>query len=93
MALTPICFVSIIYLYVVGFDKLDKLHEEDMKAFMKLREVEIQNTMEIQFILSYLGNISKQDSDEMTPFELKSWFNLIKKQKAIEAEKANELRN
>lgn len=88
----PIYFVSLIYLYKEGFDKLEELPEKVLKEFMQLREIEIQNMMEIQFVLSYLGNISKEDSDEMTPFELKSWYNLMKKQKAMEAEKANELK-
>jgi hypothetical protein len=43
-------------------------------------------------VLAYLGNVSKKDSDEMTPYELKSWYSLLKKRKALEDEKANELR-
>ena len=58
---------------------------------MEIREDEINNIMELQFVLSYLGNISKFDSDEMTPFELRSWYNILKKQKAREEEKINEL--
>jgi hypothetical protein len=82
--------VSLIKIYELGFDKIDELDEEVQEAFYKVRENEINYMMEIQFILSYLGNISKQDSDEMTIFELHNWFNLLKKQKAIEAEKAKE---
>ena len=83
----PISFVSLIYLYSMGFEKLDSLPEEDLKGFYKLRENEIESMLELQFILSYLGNISKADSDEMTPFELTNWYRLLKKQKEIEAER------
>ena len=88
LALTPIFFVSIIYLYIVGFEKLDELPDEILNDFMELRDAEIQNIMEVQFVLSYLGNISKHDTDEMTLYELRSWYNLIKKRKAMEAESA-----
>lgn len=89
-ALTPICFVSLIQLYKEGLEKLDQLSEDTLKIFYSNRETEIANIMEMQFVLSYLGNISKTDSDEMTPFELQNWFNLLKKQKELEAKRAAE---
>lgn len=57
--------------------------------FMRLRERKIEEIMSDQFILAYLGNISKKDSDEMTPFELKNWFELLKKQKELEADRSS----
>lgn len=46
--------------------------------------------MEKQFILSYFANISKEDSDNMTPTELDRWVDLVKKRKELEAEQLNE---
>lgn len=83
----PTYFVTLIELYRVGFDKLDDLPSEEFDMFMKLREGEIEEIMSLQFMLAYLGNISKADSDNMTPFELRNWFNLLKKQKELEAER------
>lgn len=90
LALTPICFVSLTQLYKDGLDQIENLPEDTLKVFYQNRENEIANIMETQFILSYLGNISKMDSDEMTPFELQNWFNLLKKQKELEAKSAAE---
>lgn len=86
----PICFVSLITLYKEGFEKIDDLPEEIQQEFYKVRESEISHMLELQFILSYLGNISKADSDEMTWFELNNWFKLLKKQKDIENQRALE---
>lgn len=86
----PICFVSLITLYKEGFEKIDDLPEEIQQEFYKVRESEISYMLELQFILSYLGNISKADSDEMTWFELNNWFRLLKKQKDIENQRALE---
>lgn len=86
----PICFVSLITLYKEGFEKLDELPDEIQQEFYKVRESEISHMLELQFILSYLGNISKADSDEMTWFELNNWFKLLKKQKDIENQRALE---
>lgn len=86
----PICFVSLITLYKEGFEKIDELPEEIQQEFYKVRESEISHMLELQFILSYLGNISKADSDEMTWFELNNWFKLLKKQKDIENQRALE---
>jgi len=82
--------VSLITLYKEGFEKLDDLPEEIQQEFYKVRESEISHMLELQFILSYLGNISKADSDEMTWFELNNWFKLLKKQKDIENQRALE---
>jgi hypothetical protein len=79
--------VSLITIYKEGFEKLDELDEETLGAFYKMREAEISYIMEVQFILSYLGNISKTDSDNMTWFELNNWFSLLKKQKELENER------
>lgn len=57
--------------------------------FMRLREHKIEEIMSDQFMLAYLGNISKKDSDEMTPFELRNWFELLKKQKELEANRSS----
>jgi len=46
--------------------------------------------MEMQFVLSYLGHVSKSDSDEMTWFEIHNWFKLLKKQKEAEAKRQEE---
>ena len=83
----PTSFVSLIYLYSVGFDKLEELDDEEIEALYKLRENEIENMLELQFMLSYFCNITKADSDEMTPFELKNWYRLLKKQKELEDER------
>ena len=82
-----ICFVSLIALYEIGFDKLEELPYEIVEAFDKTRQNEILNMMELQFVLSYKGNISKQDSDEMTPFELGNWYEFLKKQVALDSGK------
>lgn len=86
----PTCFVSMIALYSIGFEKLNDLSEETILSIEKAREIEITNILELQFILSYLGNISKEDSDNMTPFELNNWYKLLKKQKELEASKVKE---
>ncbi len=80
----PTCFVSLIHLYDIGFNELDNLSEDIYKSFDEARQIEINDMMEKQFLLSYSGNISKADSDDMTPFELLSWVNLLKKIKSIE---------
>lgn len=85
----PTCFVSLTYLYSVGFDRLDELPKETLNRFYEIRENEVERMMEIQFILSYLGNISKKDSDDMTPFELDNWVRLLKKQKDLENKQEN----
>lgn len=85
-------FVSLIYLYEKGFEQIDNLPEETLEAFYKLRESEVSYIMEVQFMLSYLGNISKTDSDNMTWFELNNWFKLLKKQKEIENAAKNDLK-
>ena len=77
-------------LYKEGFEKIDDLPDEIQQEFYKVRESEISHMLELQFILSYLGNISKADSDEMTWFELNNWFKLLKKQKDIENQRALE---
>jgi hypothetical protein len=82
--------VSLIEIYKQGFEILDTLPEEDLLNFYKIRESEINYIMEVQFILAYLGHVSKLDSDEMTWFELTSWFSLLKKQKELENQKSQE---
>lgn len=86
----PTYFVSLIEIYKQGFEILDTLPEEDLLNFYKIRESEINYIMEVQFILAYLGHVSKLDSDEMTWFELTSWFSLLKKQKELENQKSQE---
>lgn len=83
----PICFVSLIYLYGVGFEKLEELPKKTLEKLLSIREKEVEDMMETQFVLSYYGHISKKDSDEMTLFELKNWYRLLKKQREMEAEK------
>jgi hypothetical protein len=85
-ALTPICFVSLLSLYELGFDKLDELPENTIDNILKSREAEIKNMIEMQFVLAYHSNISKEDSDNMTPFEIKNWYNFLQKQSEINAE-------
>jgi hypothetical protein len=75
------------YLYEVGFDKLDELDDDTLERFYKLRESEIRKMMETQFILSYMANVSKADSDEMTPYELNNWVEILKKQKDLEVKR------
>lgn len=84
----PICFVSLIDIYLNhGFDSLDELSEEVLDSLYEAREIEISNIMEMQFVLSYMGHISKADSDEMTWFELNNWFKLLRKQKELESKR------
>ena len=90
MALTPICFVSIIELYKYGFDTLDGLSQKLQTSFYEQREREVLDLMELQFVLSYAGNISKEDTDNMSLFELKNWFTLLKKQRQIEQNQEND---
>lgn len=77
-------------MYKEGLENIEDLPEETLEIFYKNRENEIANIMEMQFVLSYLGHVSKTDSDEMTPFELQNWFKLLKKQKELEAKRAAE---
>lgn len=58
--------------------------EDYYESIDKLRMNEINNITEMQFLLSYMGNISKKDSDDMTVFELHKWLDLLKKQKELE---------
>ena len=84
----PICFVSLIDIYLKhGFSSLDELSEEVLDSLYEAREIEISNIIEMQFVLSYMGNISKLDSDEMTWFELNNWFKLLRKQKELESKR------
>jgi hypothetical protein len=55
-----------------------------------MREAEVFGIMELQFVLSYNANVSKEDSDNMTPFELDNWFELLKKQRKLEEEARRE---
>lgn len=43
-------------------------------------------------MLVYKGNLSKSDVDNMSPFELKYWFSLLKKQIELEYESKAEKR-
>jgi len=79
-----------IALYELGFEKLNDLPDDTIESIEKYREIEISNLMELQFVLSYAANLSKKDTDEMTPFELNNWYKLLKKQKGIELEKIKE---
>lgn len=40
--------------------------------------------MERQFLLSHLSHVAKEDTDNMTPFELDNWFELLKKRREEE---------
>lgn len=87
----PICFVSLIEIYKRGsLEDIEELPEETLQSLYKSRENEISNMMEMQFVLAYLGHVSKNDSDEMTWFEINNWFKLIKQQKEIEAKRQEE---
>lgn len=86
----PIFFVSIIYIYEKGFDKINEFPEDFLESINAARERELYGMMELQFLLSYLGNISKADSDEMTPFELNNWYEFLKKQKELESSRLSE---
>jgi hypothetical protein len=79
-----------IVLYQIGFDRLEDFPKDVIESINKSRDDEITNMMETQFILSYLGNISKKDSDDMTPFELTNWYNFLKKQKDLENNRVQE---
>jgi hypothetical protein len=82
--------VNLICLYETGFDKLKDFPEDFTKSLDANRMAEVSCIMEKQFLLSYMGNISKVDSDEMTPFELNNWFELLKKQKELETSQASQ---
>lgn len=83
--------MSLIWIYLNGgFERIEEFSEEELEIFYKAREIEISNIMEMQFVLSYLGHISKTDSDDMTWFELQNWFKLLKKQKELEAKREAE---
>lgn len=86
----PICFVNIITLYLEGFEILDNFDEDELQALLELRENEVLGIMELQFVLAYQANVSKEDTDNMTPFELSNWFELLKKQKQVEYDQEKE---
>jgi hypothetical protein len=54
-----------------------------------MREAEVLDLMELQFLLSYHGKITKEDSDKMTIFELRQWYILLKKQVVLENDAVN----
>lgn len=74
---------------MVGFDKLDSIPAADVENLFKLRDNEIKDMLELQFMLAYKVGISKADTDNMTIFELQNWFNLLKERVRIEEESSN----
>ena len=83
--------MSLIEIYKKGsLEDIDDLPEETLESLYVARENEISNMMEMQFVLAYMGHVAKQDSDEMTWFEINNWFKLLKKQKEIEAKRQEE---
>lgn len=83
--------MSLIEIYLKhGFNSLDELPDKVIESLYEAREIQISNIMEMQFVLSYMGHISKTDSDEMTWFELNNWFKLLKKQKEVELKSKEE---
>lgn len=83
--------MSLIEIYKKGsLQDIDELPEETLESLYTARENEISNMMEMQFVLAYMGHVSKEDSDEMTWFEINNWFKLLKKQKEIEAKRQEE---
>lgn len=86
----PIFFVSLIKLYELGFEELQNIPEDQLSNLYDQRDEEIRRIMELQFMLACECNVSKADSDNMTPFELNNWFNLWKKKLSLENEKNSE---
>ena len=78
-----------IHLYKIGFEAINEVPVVDSENLFKLRDDEIKDMLELQFMLSYKANISKEDSDNMTPFEITNWFNMLKERNRVEEEERN----
>lgn len=86
LALTQTCFVSFITLYKIGFDSLKNMPSDIFKDLEIARAREIKYIMSKQFVLSYAAHLSKADTDNMTPYELDIWLDMVKEQNALEKE-------
>lgn len=76
----------------MGFDKFDDLDSKSKEAFRTIQKQELEELVSLQFMLVYKGNLSKSEVDNMSPFELKYWFSLLKKQIELEYESKAEKR-
>lgn len=86
-ALMLIYFVSLVNIYLeTGLDKLLELPKETLDSVLEARQNEIKSIMETQFALAYYANVSKQDSDNMTPTELDNWHKILVERKTKETE-------
>lgn len=82
----PTFFVTIIELYRKGFNTLEELDEESINNFQELRKNTVEGLLKRQFELSYHTNMTKEDTDNLIPFELDYLYNLLVEQKNAENE-------
>ena len=86
----PTSFVSLIVMYLWGMNRLNELEgysDELMDRILEVRNdlVEVYNTK--QFSLTYYTNMTKEDVDNLLPYELDHMYNLLKKQNELEKPK------
>lgn len=83
----PTFFVSLIELYNHGFNLLDTISPELLERFYEIREIEVSDIRSRQFMLTYYTHMTKEDVDNMTPYELDQHYELLVRQKELEAPK------
>lgn len=77
-------------MYKEGFSIFDDLSISDQENFYNLRSSEVKRMLEMQFVLATYSNISTQDTDKMTPFEIENMFEFLKKKNELEAQRNRE---
>lgn len=83
----PTSFVSLLTIFKYGFDKLDEIDPAIVEQLFILRQNLIEDLYSNQFVLVYYTNMSLEDTERLTPFEMKSYLELLKKQKDLEMPK------
>lgn len=83
----PTSFVSLLTIFKYGFDKLDEIDPTIVEQLFILRQNLIEDLYSNQFVLVYYTNMSLEDAERLTPYEMKSYLELLKKQKDLEMPK------
>ena len=83
----PTFFVSLITIYLKGFHTMSDLDEEVVNNILSIRKSELESYYRRQFLLSYYTNMTKEDIDNLMPFELNFMYDLLIKRKELESNK------
>lgn len=76
-------------MYKDNFEKIwEELSNEDVDKLIQLRDAELENIFEKQFVLSYGTHLTKADTDKMSLYELDKFVDLLITQKTKEADRA-----